>query len=306
MKEELRLRSAAAMSSAFRVSPDVVEETAPEAEQQGDGKVGIYGWKTPRIDSFELPESDELIIALHLGGSRRVRAITDQGLSRSRSAPGLITVLPPGRTAAFRTEGSVSLMTLHVPCALAKTLSLPITATVEPAWQQPRFAFRDNYVSASLEVLLRAVQGGQRMRPDYVVKVVDAMLCHLAQSRQVAQSGLVLTPGASVLSLGQRTLADVYALIDARLGEDIRLDDLARLTGLSRAAFTRAFRQVTGLSAHQAVMNRRIEAARRLLAETDLDLSHIAQETGWSSQSHFTACFRKAVGCTPARYRSPH
>ena len=304
MSEEFRLRSAAAFSSAFRVPPEVVEETAAANEQSPDN-VGIYGWKTPCMDGFELPESDELIVALHLGGSRRVRAVTDQGLSRSCSTPGLLTILPPGRSAAFRTEGSISLVSLHIPKSLAASMSLPVAAAPDQPWL-PRFAFRDPYVSASLEALLRTARAGQAVRPDYVVKVVDAMLCHLAQWRQTPDSAEAgaLAATADEARIGRISLRELFALIDAQLGRPLSLDELARCTGLSRATFTRSFRQATGLSAHQALNLRRIEVARKLLAETDLDLAFVAQETGWSSQSHFTASFRKAVGCTPARFRA--
>lgn len=304
MSDEFRLRSAAAFSSAFRVPPEVVEETAPATEHAA-GNVGIYGWKTPRMDGFELPESDELIVALHLGGSRKVRAVTDQGLSHSRSTPGLLTILPPGRSAAFRTEGSISLVSLHVPKSLAAEMSLPVTANADQPWL-PRFAFRDPYVSASLEALLRTARAGRPVRPDYVVKVVDAMLCHLAQWRQSPEDsvGGSLSTAAQEQRVGRVSLHELFALIDAQLGRALSLDELARCTGLSRATFTRCFRQATGLSAHQAINLRRIEVARKLLAETDLDLAFVAQETGWSSQSHFTASFRKAVGCTPARFRA--
>lgn len=219
--------------------------------------------------------------------------------------PGLVTVLPPGRSAAFRTEGSISLVSLHVPGPLAAAMSMPARTTASPPWL-PRFAFRDPYVSASLEALLRAAGSAQRLRPDYLVKVVDAVLCHLAQWRQspdAGPAGLLAATGGTA-RIGRLTLAELFARIDARLGDPLSLDALAGCTGLSRASFTRSFRQATGLSAHQALTLRRIEQARTLLTETDLDLAHIAQETGWSSQSHFTARFRAAVGCTPARFRA--
>jgi len=298
MAQTIRLQSAAAFSSAFRVPPEVVEETVPPLPGV-DGQLGLYGWKTPRLDGFEVPETDELIIALHLGGSRQVRAVTDAGYSRGRSMPGLVTVLPPGRSAAFRTGGSVSLVSLHVPAPLAAGLSLPAD------WQ-PRFAFRDPYVSSSLEALLRAARAGATVRPDYVIKVVDAMLCHLAQWRQDAAPtpAGALPDSADVRWLGRLTLAELYARIDARLGSPLPLDELAAATGLSRAAFTRGFRQATGTSVHQAITERRLGVARAQLADPRLTISQIAQDTGWSSQSHFTAAFRAATGCTPARYRA--
>ncbi|MBA4286513.1 MAG: hypothetical protein C0434_13390 [Xanthomonadaceae bacterium] len=304
--EKYQSRSAAALSSAFQVRPEVVEEAAPPSASSCDGgNVGIYGWKTPQMEGFELPASDDLIVALHLGGSRRVRAITNGGLSRCRSAPGLLTILPPGRSAAFRTEGSISLMSLHVPGTLVSEFPQPPGNNRDGSWL-PRFAFRDPYVSASLEALLSTARSGQAVRPDYVVKMVDAMLSHLAQARQSqdAVDVVELPPELGGQRVGRITLRDLFALIDAQLGRNIGLDELARCTGLSRAAFTRCFRQVTGISAHQALNQRRIEVAKRLLAQTGLDLAYVAQETGWSSQSHFTASFRKAVGCTPARYRA--
>lgn len=116
-------------------APVVAQETSRA------NALGIYGWKTPTMESFELPESDDLIIAFHLGGSRNVRAIGDQGLSRTFSAPGLLTLLQPGRTAAFRTEGHISLVTLHVP----KTAAGVFPGDTSSAIAQPlasRFAFR--------------------------------------------------------------------------------------------------------------------------------------------------------------------
>ena len=166
--------------------------------------------------------------------------------------------------------------------------------------------FDEKSYRASLEALLRTARAGQAVRPDYVVKVVDAMLCHLAQWRQTSEDAGPLPGAAADQLIGRISLRELFALIDAQLGRNLCLDELARCTGLSRAAFTRGFRQATGLSAHQALNLRRIEVAKKLLADTDLDLAFIAQETGWSSQSHFTASFRNAVGCTPARFRALH
>jgi AraC family transcriptional regulator len=50
-------------------------------------------------------------------------------------------------------------------------------------------------------------------------------------------------------------------------------------------------------------MQRRIEVARKMLLQTGHDLAFIAQETGFSSQSHFTRLFRVQTGHTPARFR---
>jgi AraC family transcriptional regulator len=285
--------SAASFRSALRVTPELAGESGA-----ADG-FGIYAWNTPQLDGFALPENDELVLALHLGGSDRVRAVTDRGLSRQCSVPGLMTVLPAGRAAAFRTDGGVRFATLHVPrCALARAFT---TGTAGGAsFSQERFAFRDDFVSAGIEAILRVVRSGSAWAPDYVARIGDAILMHLACHQGDGQP----PPAAAAdARLGSLPLAEFLAFIDARLGTVLTLDELAQRARLSRSAFTRAFRAATGISPHRYLTERRLAAAQRLLRLTELPIAFIAQETGFSSQSHFTTMFRAALSCTPAEYR---
>jgi len=293
MDDGIRKASAASFRSVLRVAPELVRETS-----SGDG-FGIYAWNTPRLDGFALPENDELVLALHLGGSDRVRAVTDRGLSRQCSVPGLITVLPAGRAAAFRTDGSVRFATFHVPgSALARSVS---TGAAGPAaFSHGRFAFRDDFVSAGIEAILRVARSNSAWAPDYVARIGDAILMHLACHHGTGQAPPATTPDAQ---LGSLPLAEFLAFIDARLGTALSLDELARRTRLSRSAFTRAFRTATGISPHRYLTERRLAEAQRLLRTTTLPIAFIAQETGFSSQSHFTTIFHAALNCTPAEYR---
>jgi AraC family transcriptional regulator len=260
---------------------------------------GIYAWNTPQLDGFALPENDELVLALHLGGSDRVRAVTDRGLSRQRSVPGLITVLPAGRAAAFRTDGSVRFATFHAPCsALARTF--PTSAAGPAPFSQGRFAFRDDFVSAGIESILRVARSSSAWAPDYVARIGDAILMHLACQHGSGQIPPATTPDAQ---LGSLPLAEFLAFIDSRLGTALPLDELARRTRLSRSAFTRAFRTATGISPHRYLTERRLAEAQRLLRTTGLPIAFIAQETGFSSQAHLTTIFRVEMNCTPAEYR---
>jgi len=276
-------RAVDAFRTAFGVAPEIACEL-----QLGDG-IGIYGWRTPEIKGFELPANDELVLALHLGGSRRVRAISNRGLSRAQSIPGMVTILPPDQVHAFRTEGSVRVATLHLPRPKGDG---PLAHLVRSA--APRFAFRDRYVSAAMETLLRAVQMDRQARPGYAVKLADALLSHLALWADTLPDEHTHDDDA---------LSELLAWIDGHLGQKLSLDELAARVHMSRALFTRRFRDATGLSAHQYLTRRRVEVAQRLLRDTRQDLAWIAHETGFSSQSHFTAWFREVTGSTPGRFR---
>ncbi|HKY89575.1 MAG TPA: AraC family transcriptional regulator [Nevskiaceae bacterium] len=283
-------RAADAFRSAFRVAPEVA------AEVDAAGGVRIFGWKTPEFDGFALPESDELVLALHVGGSRRVRQVTDAGLSSTRSTPGLVTLLPPGRPAAFRTEGGVEVVTLH----LARSSTGPLARLAEA--DTSRFAVRDTYVSAAMTALARAARSGTAS-PGYMLKVADALLAHL---EQWAEAGMPMSTSGIVDAdrmVGRVPLPHLLDHIDARLHQKLSLEELGRYCGLSRAQFSVAFRLATGCSPHQHVMQRRLHVARKMLMHTEHDLAFIAQETGFSSQSHFTRTFRAETGRTPARFR---
>ncbi|MCW1407736.1 AraC family transcriptional regulator [Rhizobium sp. 1AS11] len=84
---------------------------------------------------------------------------------------------------------------------------------------------------------------------------------------------------------------------------NIRLEELAGLTGLSQSHFSHAFKASTGIAPHQWQTNARLDKAKRLLVESENALTAIAAETGFADQAHFTRVFRKHVGITPASWK---
>ncbi len=78
---------------------------------------------------------------------------------------------------------------------------------------------------------------------------------------------------------------------------------MATRAGLSPTHFNRRFRQLLRMTPVQYLRTVRVQAARRLLAETSLGLAQIAIDTGFTDQSHFTRRFRQTTGLTPAAYR---
>ena len=79
--------------------------------------------------------------------------------------------------------------------------------------------------------------------------------------------------------------------------------DLARLCGLSRSYFTRAFKISMGLPPHHWLMNYRIHRAQEMLERTNDSISAIALSCGFSDQSHLTRMFHATVGSSPAAWR---
>ncbi len=91
--------------------------------------------------------------------------------------------------------------------------------------------------------------------------------------------------------------------IEDNLDDGLTLNQLAKIAGLSAWHFLRVFKAKYHLSPHNYIKNRRLARAKRMLAETNTPISHIAYDCGFSSQSHLTTTFKQYYGYTPGRYR---
>ncbi len=85
---------------------------------------------------------------------------------------------------------------------------------------------------------------------------------------------------------------------------EISITDIAKYVFLSPSYFTRAFKEETGLSPMQYLLNVRIKRACELLEETDLRVGEIAHSVGFSNQQRFNDMFKKQTSMTPMQYRN--
>jgi AraC family transcriptional regulator len=95
----------------------------------------------------------------------------------------------------------------------------------------------------------------------------------------------------------------VGAYIDAHLSEPFRCYELARVAGLSKNYFSRAFRVSFGVCAVRYVHDRRIALSQTLMLADDAPLSEIALGCGMADQAHFSKLFRRIVGQSPSAWR---
>jgi len=114
-------------------------------------------------------------------------------------------------------------------------------------------------------------------------------------------------PAAEPARYGDRLAAvlvrHLQSFIDARLDRRLSRNDLARLAGYDTREFSSAFRNTFGMTPMQYVIERRLDRACLLIANTRRDLADIAISAGFSSQSHLTSTLKKRRGITPLRLR---
>jgi transcriptional regulator GlxA family with amidase domain len=81
------------------------------------------------------------------------------------------------------------------------------------------------------------------------------------------------------------------------------LDELAERTLMSRRTFTRRFRQMTGTTVGQWLLNQRLAVAQRMLETTDKPIEMVGEAAGFATPALFRRCFGHAFGIKPSVYR---
>lgn len=95
----------------------------------------------------------------------------------------------------------------------------------------------------------------------------------------------------------------LHAWMADHLSDDLGLAALARRAGMSERTFLRRYPAATGLTPGQAVERLRVEAARRLLAQTGVSVKRVAERCGFGSGETMRRAFLRVVGVPPADYR---
>jgi|GEM_PF-6737804 len=102
--------------------------------------------------------------------------------------------------------------------------------------------------------------------------------------------------------LNRRALSRALAYIEAHLGEEVSLDDLAGAAAISRFHFARLFRASTGHSPMAFLLRLRIARAQDMLHAGNRRIAEIAAALGFFDQSHFARTFRRLTGQSPREY----
>ena len=95
----------------------------------------------------------------------------------------------------------------------------------------------------------------------------------------------------------------MQTFVDEHLAADLTVDELADAADLSSSSLGRRFKATVGTTPWRYVLQRRIDAAKRLLEATDRSLAAIAFDTGFYDQPHFTRAFKRLEGQPPGAYR---
>jgi AraC-like DNA-binding protein len=101
-------------------------------------------------------------------------------------------------------------------------------------------------------------------------------------------------------------VAAAVAFLRKNLNDTVRMADLVRHVGFSRARMFDLFKAQTGLTPNHYLQRLRIEKAQEELQSTKKSVTEIAHATGFSSAQYFSTVFIRYTGMSPSNYRKGH
>jgi AraC family transcriptional regulator len=172
------------------------------------------------------------------------------------------------------------------------------------------FSRYDPHLHQIAIMLLAELKSGGIMGELYVESLTQALVIHLLRHYSSLQPALAEPILGTRRYANGTIIADRHSLIPSRLQQsidyihahldgDLSMVQIASSVNTSPTYFASLFKTATGISLHQYVIKQRVERAKLLLETTDLPISNIASQVGFSSQSHLTQHCKSLTGMTP-------
>ena len=238
-------------------------------------------------------ERDEQGFALVLQPGSIESGLQRSALQKTDYAPGDLGILLRQKWIGLMTA---SLLQISVSDAA-------LTAATEGANGDVELSFYRKFGDPRLRALAAAVHAemvaGFPHGRLFLDSVEQAMAVALTNGHAVRHRPVQMYRGG----LGSARLRRIKELVDAKMEDDLNLQELAQSVGLSTAHFARMFRKSTGETPHQFVLSQRIERAKAMLRAPDARVLDVAVACGFKTQQHFAQVFRDVCGVSPTEYR---
>ncbi len=263
-------------------------------------------WEGISLEHLHLPAIDisdvtamSHHLTLQLGTPKTIEVKVNGKFSRQQMIPGNVCITPVQHFHGIRWQSEMEVLTMtlepsFVMEALQESVNPERVGLIMHRGQSDPL-IREILLALKVELEVGCPSGWL-----YGEAMGTALAVHLLKTYTTLQS----TSFQSGDRLPQHKLTQVLEYIQVHLAQDIRLADLAALTGMSHYHFCRLFKHSLEVTPHQYIMQQRIERSKQLLKQKDLAIADIALMCGFKTQSHLTTLFRKSTGITPRSFRT--
>lgn len=151
---------------------------------------------------------------------------------------------------------------------------------------------------------------------DAEVPQIDDLLCDLTRMDSIDSIRSILSDAiAQVVELVSSSKDGHQVKLVSQIQDHVKASyadknfsmiDVADKLGMSASYLGKLFKRVSGQTFIEYLQSVRMEEARRLLADSDLEISQVVSAVGYGDVPYFYKIFKKLNGCTPLAYRTNH
>jgi AraC family transcriptional regulator len=248
------------------------------------------------MGALDVPGNEEVVICAHVGAAAKMTCWRNDRRYSGTAVHGDIDIIParlPMRWEMYDRNDTALLMSL--PQALLR--NVVAQSGLDPARMEirDRFQIRDPELETLSWAMRRELELGSPSGRLYL----EGLTLAVASRLMARHSSITKHIADRHEGLNGRRLKRVLSFIEDQLAEDLSLEKIAAVAGISASHLQTLFQASMGMPVHQYVIQRRVERAKTLLTQDDLSLAEIALAAGFAHQSHMARHMRRTLGLSP-------
>lgn len=168
----------------------------------------------------------------------------------------------------------------------------------------PKFTFSNHgeqRVSDLMDSMLHEYTQQSPFYEDYLSIMILELLLVLAREYSMAPSHKARS---GAYGRYRCMVMDAIDHIDAHYADPITLEDVCKISMVSKTYFCYLFKLITEQTFTEYLMNKRIQKAMELIEQTDHSITDIGLMVGFGDSAHFSRTFKKLIGVAPRTYRT--
>jgi AraC family transcriptional regulator len=275
-----------------------------------NGEVIAAKWHRPASRSTTKAMLAQHTLMYHVGGSTSVAKLVGGRCIGTGAQHGSVTFSPRDECNEWIRGGVCEILHVYISPSLIERYADEHCSAAAAPEIDPMFAARDPWMQGYFTMLQSEFEtfGGRNKHPDGLLLtqsmelLIRHLVCwHSSLSRRSQRRAIL---PAMPRPLAPRHLARVLAYIDANIGRDIALADLAQLVGVSKYYLIRSFRAATQRTPYGYLVERRLAHAVDSLRYSAKSVERIARDAGFQSAPGFSNVFKKHYGMSPSMFRA--
>jgi len=258
--------------------------------------IAVEQWQYPPLEAPErLVESCEIVISL--SGTSLLEWHSGRRWRQAAIAPGACCFAPAGVRLQKRWLAPAEALILSLAPSLIARAAEEMRCP-RPVELVERHGVEDPQMYA-IALALRAELSGSPSGRLFTDSLAMALAARLLSSYGASPP----TANAGAGGLSPTELRRAIEYVQDNLTLDTSLESIAVAVGISPTRLKTLFKQSTGWSPYQYVLQQRVECTQNLLRRGDLTPGQVALRVGFYDQSHLNRHFKRIVGLTPKEFQ---